>query len=72
LRNEFGEFIIHTDQYYDYWVNDIFFSELDIPNPHINLGEWQIGRMLEKIIKMTNCSEPTGKQRSVFGKGSAS
>ncbi|MHC1604823.1 MAG: non-hydrolyzing UDP-N-acetylglucosamine 2-epimerase [Candidatus Methanofastidiosia archaeon] len=58
LGKEFDEFIIHTGQHYDYGMNDIFFNELDIPKPDINLGVgsglqgWQTGRMLEKIEKV--------------------
>ena len=47
--------IIHTGQHYDYEMSDIFFKELGIPRPDINLGIGsaspgeQIGEMIRKL-----------------------
>jgi UDP-N-acetylglucosamine 2-epimerase len=52
--------IVHTGQHYDFEMSRIFFSELELPNPVVNLGVgagthgWQTGKMiigLEKTIK---------------------
>jgi len=49
------EYLIHTGQHYDYLMSKVFFDELDIPVPDVNLEVGsdrhgrQTGRMLEKI-----------------------
>jgi UDP-GlcNAc3NAcA epimerase len=49
------ERIIHTGQHYDPNMSDVFFSELDIPKPQINLGigggshGQNTGRMIESV-----------------------
>jgi UDP-GlcNAc3NAcA epimerase len=56
--------IIHTGQHYDAAMSDIFFEELKIPHPTINLrvgsGEHgsQTGQMLEKIEQVLLESGP--------------
>ena len=37
LRNYFNEVIVHTGQHYDKNLSDNFFTELNIPEPNINL-----------------------------------
>jgi UDP-GlcNAc3NAcA epimerase len=58
------EYIIHTGQHYDSNMSDVFFEEMDIPKPDVNLGIHQLshgamtGRMLEEIEKVLLSKRP--------------
>jgi len=58
LRNRFEEVLVHTGQHYDYNMSEIFFQELDIPEPNYNLGisggthGAMTGEMLKEIEKV--------------------
>jgi len=38
LREKAEEILLHTGQHYDENMSDVFFKELDIPKPDVNLG----------------------------------
>ena len=38
IRRENQEVLVHTGQHYDKNMSDIFFEELHIPRPDLNLG----------------------------------
>ncbi|HBY55515.1 MAG TPA: UDP-N-acetylglucosamine 2-epimerase (non-hydrolyzing) [Coxiellaceae bacterium] len=52
------EIVVHTGQHYDVNMSKVFFEELNIPKPHLNLGiggglhGQQTGKMLESIEKV--------------------
>jgi len=52
-----NQFVVHTGQHYDNKMSDIFFRELGIPKPNINLGigscshATQVGRIMIAIEK---------------------
>lgn len=64
LREHFHEIIIHTGQHYDENMSRIFFEELGIPRPDINLNvgsgrhAQQTGRMLVGIEKILRQEKP--------------
>jgi UDP-N-acetylglucosamine 2-epimerase len=52
IRKNFNEVIVHTGQHYDFELSDIFFNELEINRPDINLktGSGSHGLMTGKMI----------------------
>lgn len=55
LRERHSEILVHTGQHYDANMSDIFFEELGIPAPEINLGVgsgghgWQTGAIMSRL-----------------------
>ncbi len=51
-RSEVDLQVVHTGQHYDYEMSRVFFNELDLPDPIVNLGvgsgshAWQTGKMM--------------------------
>lgn len=58
------ELIVHTGQHYDYGMSGVFFEELGIPEPRINLGIGNCGhgamtgRMLENLEEVLLTERP--------------
>jgi len=53
-----GQILIHTGQHYDYQMSRLFFDELKLPRPHINLGvgsgthAQQTGEIMKKVERV--------------------
>lgn len=64
LRKKHDEILVHTGQHYDYQMNNVFFSELNIPEPDYFLGigsgshGFQTGEMLKKIEEVLLKEKP--------------
>ncbi len=64
-KNEIQEIIIHTGQHYDTTMSDIFFSELQIPQPsyNLNIGSAshgvQTAHIIEKIEEVLLIEKPS-------------
>ena len=52
-RGELEPRIVHTGQHYDYSMNDVFFEELDIPQPdvHLEVGSGSHGAQTARILE---------------------
>ena len=64
LRREHHEVLVHTGQHYDEPMSQVFFQELELPEPDYNLGVGsgthgeQTGRMLERIEEVLLKEQP--------------
>jgi len=64
IRREHKEILIHTGQHYDYELSNVFFKELNIPEPDYNLDIGsashgiQTARMIEKIEDVLTKENP--------------
>ena len=62
--NEVALKIVHTGQHYDYEMTKIFFEELNIPDPIVNLEvgsgthAWQTGEIMIRLEKILSKNEP--------------
>lgn len=58
LKADFQEFLLHTGQHYDYEMSQVFFEELELAEPDVNLGIQssthgeQTGQMLAGIERV--------------------
>jgi UDP-N-acetylglucosamine 2-epimerase len=64
LRQQHQEILIHTGQHYDPALSDVFFQELDLPQPdhHLGVGSGphgrQTGQMLERLEPVLEQESP--------------
>jgi UDP-N-acetylglucosamine 2-epimerase len=63
-RNEIEFQLVHTGQHYDFEMSKIFFGELDLPDPVVNLGvgsgthAFQTGKMMIELEKTIENLKP--------------
>jgi UDP-GlcNAc3NAcA epimerase len=64
LRDQHTEILIHTGQHYDYEMSQVFFEELGLPEPDVNLDVgsgshgWQTGQILIHLEEVLLAEKP--------------
>jgi UDP-GlcNAc3NAcA epimerase len=64
LRHHHHEILVHTGQHYDSSMSDVFFRELELPSPDVNLGigalpnHEQVSRMLSALCPLIDLHRP--------------
>ena len=58
---DISPFLVHTGQHYDINMSDLFFKQLEIPEPDLNLGI-ESGSDISKIAKIMQQFEPVVKE----------
>jgi UDP-GlcNAc3NAcA epimerase len=65
LHGKFREVLVHTGQHYDASMSEVFFNEMEIPDPDYNLDVSNLthgamtGRMLEKVEEVLIAEKPS-------------
>jgi UDP-N-acetylglucosamine 2-epimerase len=65
-KKRINEMLVHTGQHYDYRMNQLFFEELELPQPgyHLEVGSGshaqQTGKMLERLEPVLEKEKPDG------------
>jgi len=55
---EFKQILVYTGQHYDELLKDVFFKGLEIPKPDYDLGETELGAMIDKIMIVLDKEKP--------------
>jgi UDP-GlcNAc3NAcA epimerase len=58
VDNKLEQTIVWTGQHYDECMKDVFFKELNIPEPKYNLNETKLGAMIDKIDEIIKIENP--------------
>ncbi len=70
-RRGLSEYIVHTGQHYDDAMSDVFFREMNIPSPHVQLaldGKNHAKMTAEMMVKIDDVVEQTGaKTMLIYG-----
>lgn len=62
IRKEFEEYLVHTGQHYDSNMSEIFFDELHIPKPDINLAVGSASHAVQTAEMMVKLEEVMKKE----------
>lgn len=63
-KHKINHILVHTGQHYDFWMSKLFFDELKLPKPDINLGVGsgsyaeQIGNIITSLEKALSNENP--------------
>ncbi len=68
LPDQCSQLLVHTGQHYDEKMSDIFFEELDLPRPDVNLAVGSASHAVQTVCRESSERRPSPAPIYPFGR----